>query len=444
MVRLIVDDAGSRRAFNVGEGRLSVGSGDEAKLKLSAHGVASLHVDIEIHGGKATLHPRPGVTAPHVLGRAANGPVVLQHGVPVKIGGASVTVEFEGLPSKLDPKEPKPVVRSGSRASDRDRADRDDDDRPARHVRKQGTPVWIWVAVGLPVVGLVAWFVASKVLTGDSSRFGAASAQAYYLKSLDRYKNAQYEQASNELNLIPADAALDPTLAAQVAKLREDIKQRTTEAIEYSRNEMAGRTYFGTQLEAFVNQRMSGKITPSQARVFMKRARYFREKWPTHPELAWVARQEERFKNAIDLSKPPTFEDVAYEVETLTWSHPRNYKEAFEVARAFQANATGADAGKIAGFLKELEQKRAEWFTDRLEQARWHFDRDEKGKSIGVLLSIVRGAGDDAMADEAAERFMKFGDMESWLRGYRNSDPDGFNEIAKNRLIGAFVREHKL
>src|SRR5687767_4166046 len=96
MVRLIVDDAGNRRAFNVGEGRLSIGSGTEAKLKLAASGVASVHVEVEVHGGKATLHPKPGVTPPQVLGRSVSGPVVLQHGVPVKVGGATVTVEYEG------------------------------------------------------------------------------------------------------------------------------------------------------------------------------------------------------------------------------------------------------------------------------------------------------------------------------------------------------------
>jgi hypothetical protein len=196
-----------------------------------------------------------------------------------------------------------------------------------------------------------------------------------------------------------------------------------------------------------VKQYMSGQITPPEARVFMKRARYFREKWPNSRDLAWVDRQESRFKAAIDLTKPPTFEDIEFEIKTLTWSHPRDYKTAFEVARAFQATAAGDDVQRSAGLLQELEGLRTEWYKDRLEQARWHFERKEQSQSIGVLLSIVRGAGDDAMADDAATRLLNYGsaeEMQTWLRGHQRNDPDSFVKIEKNRVIAAFLREHKL
>ncbi|MEO6709828.1 MAG: FHA domain-containing protein [Planctomycetota bacterium] len=445
MVRLIVDDAGNRRAFNVGEGRLSVGSGTEAKLKLASPGVASLHVDIEIHGGKATLHPKPGVTAPQLLGRAATGPVVLQHGVPVKIGGATVTVEYEGLPSKLQPV--VPAAGPASRVQRRGRDDEDEDKGAGRRPRKQGVPTWVWVAACVPIVAIGGWFISSKLLGKSGQNFSEASALADYNKALDEVKNSRFDAALKQLDQIPANAALDPALAARVAKLREDINVKVAEGNEYSRNEMDGQKYFSSQLENFVNNYMSGKITPSEARVFMKRAKYFRAKWPTHSQLAWINRQEERFKDAVDLTQPPTLDDIQFEVESLTWSHPRNYKEAFAVANAFQATASGPDVEKIAGFLHELDGKRKDWFKDRLEQARWHFDRKEEGLSIGVLLSIIRGAGDDAMADNAAERLLAYGDAEkmaSWLRGNRTNDPDGFAEVSKNRVIAAFLKTNKL
>ncbi|HTF90679.1 MAG TPA: FHA domain-containing protein [Planctomycetota bacterium] len=446
MVRLIVDDAGNRRAFNVGEGRLSVGSGTEAKLKLTSPGVASLHVDIEIHGGKATLHPKPGVTAPQLLGRAATGPVVLQHGVPVKIGGATVTVEYEGLPSKIPPVAPA-GERSPSRVPRRGRDDEDDDKGPGRRPRKQGVPTWVWIAACVPIIAIGGWFISSKLLGKNNQNFSEAGALADYNKALEEIKNSRFDAASKQLDRIPADAVLEPTLATRIAKMREEIKVKIAEGNEYSRNEMDGQKYFSSQLENFVNNYMSGKITPSEARVFMKRAKYFREKWPTHSELAWVNRQEERFKDAVDLTQPPSFDDIQFEVESLTWSHPRNYKEAFAAAKAFQATATGPDVEKVAGFLHELEGKRADWFKDRLEQARWHFDRKEEGLSIGVLLSIIRGAGDEAMADNAAERLLAYGNAEkmaSWLRGYRTNDPDGFAEVSKNRVIAAFLKTNKL
>ncbi len=441
MVRLIVDDAGNRRAFNVGEGRLSIGSGPEAKLMLSAPGIATVHAEIEVHGGKATLHPKPGVTPPQVLGRAANGPVVLQHGVPVKLGGATVTVEYEGQPAKVGP-----VQRGGASAggvrSRRDSASEDDDERPARAPRKSGVPTWVWIAVGIPLLAGAGVFVMSNVL-GDSAGAGAASAHAYYVNAIDRKKNAQYPQALEQLARIPEGAVLEPKLAADVAALRKELETMIAQSDEQARNMMFGQQYFDTQLKGFVERYMSAQTTSAEARVFMRRAKYFREKWPTHTELDWVTRQEARFKGAIDLSKPPTFDDIKFEVGSLTWDHPANYREAFVVVNAFQASATGADAQNAAAFIVELEAKRSAWFTDRMEQARFHFERKEQSKSVGTVLSIIRFAGVESMEDAAADQLMRFGDMLPWFRGYRTNDPDGFAVVSKNRIIAEFLKENK-
>ena len=449
MVRLIVEDGGSRRAFNVGEGRLSMGSGPEAKLKLSAAGVAGIHADIEVHGGKATLHPKPGVTAPHVLGRAMNGPVVLQHGVPVKIGAAQVIVEYEGHPAATA----APVISKAERGSARSHArgkQREEEEQQggARRGRSQGTPTWVWIAIGVPAVILAGWltktFFFGKLLQGDGRSFATASAPAYYQNARDRLANAQYDLARMEIERIPKDAQLDPQFAAQVAQLRQQIEAKIAEGEEYSRNAVAGKKYFDSQLKGFVERYMTGTISSQEARVFLKRAKYFREKWPTHPELEWVTRQEARFTSAIDLSKPPTFEDIQFEVESLTWSFPRNYAEAFAVSRAFLASAQGEDVAKATAFIAELESKRTAWFKDRLEEARFLFDGKEFGKSIGVLLSIIRYAGDERMQDDAAQRLMNYQGIEEWLRGYRTADPEGFEAVCNNRVVAAYLKEHKL
>ena len=71
-----------------------MGSGSEAQLRLDSPGVAVLHADIEVRSGKATLHARPGVAAPQLFGRAVGAAFVLQHGVPVQIGGATLAAEY--------------------------------------------------------------------------------------------------------------------------------------------------------------------------------------------------------------------------------------------------------------------------------------------------------------------------------------------------------------
>jgi hypothetical protein len=440
MVRLIVEDAGERRAFSVGEGRLTMGSAPEAKLQLSAMGVAGVHAEIEVHGGKATMHPKPGVTPPHVLGRAMHGPVVMQHGVPVKIGAAVITAEYEGHAGPVAAAAPK-IVRGGAHAGARSKRDADDEPGRSRRQHSHGVPSWVWIAVGLPILALVGWFVFGKLLGGDARSIGEASAPAYLANARTRFEHAQFDLALAQLNRIPADAKLDPQLAAQVAEMRQKIESTIAESALDSNNAMAGKRYLDSQLKNFVDRWMTGKITSPEARVFLKRAKYFHEKWPTHPEMDWVERQEGRFKGAIDLSKPPTFADIEFEVQALTWSFPRNYEEAFAVTRAFQQTAQGEDVAKSAAFLTELEGKREAWFKDRLEEARYQFDLKEKGKSLGVLLSIIRYAGDAKMADNAAERLLLYEDIDSWLRGYKTYDQDGYEAISQNRVIAAFLRK---
>ncbi|HVS17659.1 MAG TPA: hypothetical protein VMT18_03580, partial [Planctomycetota bacterium] len=75
MTRLIVDDGGQRRAFKVQDGRLTVGAGPDATLRLQTGEVADLHLDLEVEGGRVTLRPRPGVTPPRVNGVPAAGAV---------------------------------------------------------------------------------------------------------------------------------------------------------------------------------------------------------------------------------------------------------------------------------------------------------------------------------------------------------------------------------
>jgi hypothetical protein len=45
------------------------------------------------------------------------------------------------------------------------------------------------------------------------------------------------------------------------------------------------------------------------------------------------------------------------------------------------------------------------------------------------------------MADNAAERLLLYEDIDSWLRGYKTYDQDGYEAISQNRVIAAFLRK---
>ena len=66
MTRLIVEDGGKRRAFKVGDGTLTIGSGGGASLRLSDPAAAEVHAELLLREGRATLRLKPGVLPPRV------------------------------------------------------------------------------------------------------------------------------------------------------------------------------------------------------------------------------------------------------------------------------------------------------------------------------------------------------------------------------------------
>ena len=96
MTRLIVEDGGKRRAFKVGDGTLTIGSGGGASLRLSDPAAAEVHAELLLREGRATLRLKPGVLPPRVAGRPAQGETAVGHGQTIQIGASRITVELPG------------------------------------------------------------------------------------------------------------------------------------------------------------------------------------------------------------------------------------------------------------------------------------------------------------------------------------------------------------
>ena len=410
MVRLIVVDSSGRRAFDVSEGRLSVGSGSEAQLRLDSTGVAVLHADIEVRGGKATLHSRPGVAAPRMFGRAVGAALVLEHGVPVEIGLATLAVEYaEGRAAQAS----ESFTTAGSDEAPLHAVGERDPRSPVR--RGSGLPTWAFIAIGIPLLCAAAWFVMNFAFGYKARQIGAADAELRYRDARLEFEQGMYSEASEHLDRIADGIARDTPLAAKVAQLRKEIAEQAALSAAQIRDATLGRQYFDSQLEGFALRYLQPPIASPQARVFLKRARYFRERWPAHPQLEWVAREAARVAAAIDLGAPQSFADLQFEVEALTWSEPCNYREAFAAVGVFEAAAQGSELEAARNLQRELERRRAEWFEQRLEQAAAKTGRKENDESIEILLSILRFAGEPSMEDEAAQRLLRLKDMASWL-----------------------------
>jgi hypothetical protein len=251
----------------------------------------------------------------------------------------------------------------------------------------------------------------------------------------------QLEAARTRLESIPRDGLDDPTrakydeaMAALAAAQSEN---------EQSAAEVGGTEYLQSQLKNFESQRLAGKAERPKVRVFLKRCAYFLERWPQHPEADWVRRMQERYNTLYDPSSRTTYEDIAYEAETLTWANPRDFKQALEIVRRFaDEEATVDDRAKALVLLDTLTTQRAEWFSDRMQQARYEYDKGEMGKSVAWLVMLIVYTGDDAMAAQASDQLLKFEGLDGWLRGYRSSSPDKYAILRQQPAIADYIAKH--
>jgi len=455
MARLIVEEGGARRAFKVGEGKLSIGSGQGAKLRLSADGVAEVHAELEIQGGVATLHPRPGVLPPRVAGVPASGPVRVPPGAPVQIGAATLRLESDADEEAVGGARPaRAPVRAGAGAArgspraplvspSRARAGARDEAEVgaerAERLRRRGPPTWAIVVPLVAVIGVLGFFVLES-LTGGEVEVTEGEAEIYFREAQRALNYGRVSEAASELDRIP-EAGLTPELRAAVAALRAEIEQARRDG-ELMLQNSRGTEYLDEQLKRFEKTYLSGALDPPKVRVFLKRTKYFRETWPQHEEMDWIERQERRLAGIVDLSAPPTLADIEFEVKTLTRSTDlRNYKECFAVLENFLEVCGADDRERVRQLIEHHQEEREEWFYERMQRARFEYENDRKGQAVGWLVAIIQYAGDREMEERAASDLVKFENAVPILRGYKEGKPAIYEELKRNRVIAAFIAE---
>lgn len=428
MTKLILEEGGKRRAFKVGDGVISIGSGPQAALKLSGAGVAELHAELVIQGGRVTIKPKPGVLPPKLAGRSLTNDAIVQPGVAIKIGEATLTVEPpEGAQAAATVKT-KTVEKQEWQRSNRELY-KSNGIKPAH------------MLILLVPLGIVAFFLFKK--GAEQAPPASLTAQTQYFHALDMYKSGMLAAAVADLDKIPKDADLPTELASNIANLRAQIEQAKVIADEAVENE-AGTKYLDTQLKNFEQTRLQGKIDRPAARVFMKRIAEFERRWPKHPQLEWVQRMKASYSVMVDMTKPPTYADIAFEVETLTWANPRDYRQAFALLQRFADSAEPDERAKALALIDQKMKERKEWYEDRTQQAKFEYERNQVGKAVNWLLMLATYSGDQEMENTAAQRLLDIPRLDEHLRGYRSSRPDWWPQISANPVIAQWIKEHPL
>jgi len=95
MARLTLEEGGAARSFRVGDGVLTIGSGEGARLRLTSEGVAEIHAELEIQGERCVLRPKPGVLPPKLAGADVTEQREVPSGASIVLGGAVLRVEAD-------------------------------------------------------------------------------------------------------------------------------------------------------------------------------------------------------------------------------------------------------------------------------------------------------------------------------------------------------------
>jgi hypothetical protein len=448
MTRLIVEEEGGRRAFKMGDGVITIGSGEQARLKLASQDVAALHAKLELAGGACTLTVEPGVVPPTVGGVPARGAVTLAPGVPVRIGSATLLIEDDApapaAPAAAPARTASPRSAASSGAARRPAARRGREEPEERAPRKvsHGTPAWLIVTPLVVVLGLAGFFVLRAFMT-RKQEVAPDLVLVYFNNAKAAMGRNQLDAAEFELDRIPQDK-VGGELASQIADLRAQIAAGR-EAGQLALHNMEGTIQLEQMLKRYERSHLLGPAEPPKVRLFLKRCRWFRETWPEHEEIDWVERQERRFATVVDMSKPPTLADIQFEVKALTHADDlRDYAQCFQVLDEFLDVCRPEEREEALRMVDEHRAAREPYFLDRLQRARFEYDRNEPGKSAGVLVGLIRYIGDEQMADRAATELLKFEDVDARIRGFKRDKPDTFKALLANRVMGEYIRSKGL
>jgi len=433
MTRLIVEEGGKRRAFKVGDGVISIGSGAHAALKLSSGGVAELHAELLIQGGQVTIKPKPGVMPPKLAGRALSNDAIVQAGVAIKIGDATITV---------DPPEGGVNAKAKAKVATAKKVEKEDWQRSNRELYKSKGIKPAHMLLLLVPLGIIGFFLFKKGAE-QSAPSGPIFAQTQYLHAKTLFDSGMYDQAKDDLTRIPKDTEMTPELKAKIADMLAQIEVNKSEAQLAAENK-AGTDFLESQLKNFEASRLQGKINRPAARVFLKRINEFEKRWPKHPEFEWTQRMKDRYSVMVDFTKPPTYEDIEFEVKSLTWDNPRDYKQAFAVLQRFLDSAQADERAKALTLMDTMIKERKDWYEDRTQQAKFEYDRGQQAKAVQWLVVLTIFSGDEEMADTAAQRLLDIPQVEEYLRGYRSTRQHWWDDIKSNKVIAAYLREHPL
>lgn len=439
MARLIVRDGDRRKAYRIQKGRLTIGSGEEARLRLESEGVAETHAVLEVRDGRARLVPHPGAPCPLIDGEEVAEAVDLDFGQRVELGAAVLEwAPEEGDLAESEPEDseepepdhppafeaPKSVVRARKSSLPSYRG---------KHKEKSSTPTVLIAVLVAVVLGAAFWFFFQR---GGSAGLSASERIRLVEAELDQGDLANAERLMADFS--PASLSGD-TRAAY-----EALRERYDEAQLRSKQDAAnveGFEYYNKKLADYYDKHLADGDHPERGYFLLLRCREFTQRWPSHPEVSWVGKTKSEL--GISLDRAPTYPELAWAVDYIVGSKPRRFDWADELVDRFLA-----DCGEACDEGERLQDKvdweRRDYFSGRREEANSHYQNGKADRAVGILIELVRYINDEDMQDRACQSLLKIPELEAFLRYQKDTDEHAFAELLENERMAAYVKEKGL
>ena len=429
-MRLILEENGETRRFKLNQGTLTVGSGESCTLRVSSDDVADVHLEIRVEGEDVIVVPRKGVGPVKVGGIGLKSERKLALGQKVSFGSAVLRTEDEQATAAKAAK-----AKAGAQKS---AGGRPAVQRQSRRTKDKSLPTWAILLLAVPLV-----FLAFKTFTtlGEGTTERPFNELTSQLRLKTALAEGDYKTAETEFLKIDKQE-LTPEWSKVFSDLRKRMTAATSKGDDAERNRI-GTRFLDKQLKNYITKYL-GKNGRSEARVFVRRAEWFLQNWPTHPEADYVRRMKVQFSAVGRMDEASTMADVIWEAKTLTWAYPANYKQAFKVLDEFLDRADASEGAVIRGLVASHELEEKAYFDERLDLAAGLYEDDNKSKALGYCIQLVIGINNESMEHDAAMRITKMAGVAGTLKAIKRDAPEDFHALAKNATMAAFLRKLKL
>lgn len=457
MVKLLLQESGTVRAFRLGDGVVSVGSGEAASLRVQSGDVAELHFEIEVRGESASVRPMPGVLPLSIDGEPCSAEASLGLRTAVQVGGLVLWIDSDDSTSTVSPLQrikPKgasgkgpsnakghfPPVAKGPRENPK--ANYRGKQRVVESQRrtvKRGLPNAVLVGGPLLVV-VIAFLVFSKGVK-DSNKSAIRSVSAMLDVVEQKLKSSSINDAERELARVLPSYERTKEDEARILDIEGRLKLALQEEREAQAN-LAGSKFLDVYLKRYEKDKLKGDPTPARIRLFLKRTQEFRRRWPKHQQMAWVDRMEQRFEGTVDIHQPPSLDDITWEIKFIDIGENRNYKLAFELIEDLATRIGEDEKDKLERLRLRVIAARDEHFRERMEKVDSVLrNYDSVVKPVNWLLHLVLWSNDEGLSEKAAYKLISLEGADACLRGYEAPYPELYNEILAHPVVRDYARK---